>query len=177
MPTLKNEQNYKECNTRIRNLLKNAEKNYYKELFEQHKSNMKKFWQLTKKLLNGYKLKPCQSIFKHNDLNINDGNEIVECFNKYFINVGPSTAAKIPPSPISPLSYLKGNYPNSFYAVPVADDEMKKLFDNLNNSAFGWDEFDSRVIKSTYSEILLPFMHICNTSLMTGVFPKQMKIS
>ena len=96
-------------------------------------------------------------------------------FNNYFINVGPSLASKIPKSSTSPKSYLKRNYINSFYASPVTTDELKKLFSNLKDCASGWDNFESKVIKFSYNEICLPFMHICNGSLLTGVFPKQMK--
>ena len=135
------------------------------------------FWQITKKILNGNKMKPCQSIFKQNDSVITDGNLISEYFNNFYVNVGPSTAAKIPPSTTSPSIYLKGNYSDSFYAAPVTSQELEKLLLDLNNSACGWDGFEAKVIKNSYKEILEPFLHICNLSLTSGVFPRQLKIA
>ena len=54
-----------------------------------------------------------------------------------------------PPISYFPAILFEGKLSEFLYAVPVANEEMKKLFDNLNNNACGWDEFDSRVIKST----------------------------
>ena len=122
-------------------------------------------------------MKPWQSIFKQNDSVITDGNLISEYFNNFYVNVGPSTAAKIPPSTTSPSIYLKGNYSDSFYAAPVTSQELEKLLLDLNNSACGWDGFEAKVIKNSYKEILEPFLHICNLSLTSGVFPRQLKIA
>ena len=51
------------------------------------------------------------------------------------------------------------------------------LFRSLKLGASGWDEIDSRVIKSSFNPILAPFLHICNLSVTTGVFPIQFKVA
>ena len=176
-PTYQREFEYKKFRNSLSKRIHKAEKMYYKNLIEEHKGNVKKFWQITKFILNRNKCTPLQTKFKYNDDIISDGDLVVEHFNNFFVNIGPSTASKIPASNISPTSYLRGNYENSFFSAPVTSNELQKLFDNLKDSACGWDNFDSKVIKYSSTEFINPFLHICNLSLEKGVFPRQLKIA
>ena len=177
IPTHQKDKEYKQYKSQLSKELVNAERNYYHDILEKHKGNMKKFWQVTRTLINKNASKPVQSIFKHNGIMVEDGNLIAEHFNDFFVNVGPSTASKIPKSNISPQSYLKGNYINSFYTNPVTSDELEKLLQNIKDSACGWDNLETKVIKSTCKNIIAPFLHICNLSLSKGIFPRQLKIA
>ena len=103
--------------------------------------------------------------------------KIVEHFNDYFVNVGPSTAAKIPDSINNPSSYMKGNYPMHFHMTPVTSEEIDLIISNLKESSSGWDELSAQVIKSTRLFLIDPLVFICNLSLTTGVFPDQLKIA
>ena len=176
-PSYKREQEYKSFRNSLTKQLNLAEKHYIQNLLEEHKGNVKKFWQITKFILNKHKRSSLQTKFNHNNKIITDGDIIAEHFNNFFINIGPSTAAKIPINDKSPTSYLKGDYAQSFYASPVTPDELHKLFHDLKDSASGWDGFECKVIKAVSDEILYPFGHICNLSLVQGVFPKQLKLA
>ena len=176
-PSYKRESEYRSFRNIVSKRIHKAEKTYYRNLLEEHKGNVKKFWQITKFILNKNKRAPLQTKFKYRDNIISDGSVIVEQFNSYFVNIGPSTAAKIPSSNTSATSYLKGHYENSFYCNPVTAEELQRLFGNLKESACGWDNFDSKVIKHSSYQFLEPFMHICNLSLEKGVFPRQLKIA
>ena len=176
-PSYKRQMEYKSLRNSVTKTLYKAEKHYYQNLLEEHKGNVKKFWQITKSILNRNKPSAVQTRFKYNNSIIVDGNMVTECFNNFFVNIGPSTAAKIPNSDISPNYYLRGNHLDSFFATPVTSEELLKLFGNLKKSACGWDNFDSEVIKHSCSEIIDPFLHICNLSLTKGIFPRQLKIA
>ena len=176
-PSFKREQEYKSFRNMVTKQLNRAERIYIQNMLEEHKGNVKKFWQITKFILNKHKKSSIQTKFKYNNKIISNGNQIAENFNNFFVNIGPSTAEKIPYSDVSPNSYLKGNYEHSFYASPVTLDELRTLFHELKDSASGWDGFDSKVIKAVACEIYVPFCHVCNLSIENGVFPKQLKIA
>ena len=176
-PTLKNEILYKEFNKTVVHSLKRAEKEYYAELFEKYKCNLKKSWQLIRRLINKNKQGSIQSTFKYKGKDITDKFEIAEHFNNFFINVGPSTAAKIPRSNHDPSHYMKGNYSMSFYVTPVTQEEINMIIKNLKDSSSGWDEFSAQVIKSAHLFLTEPLVFICNLSLSTGKFPDQLKIA
>ena len=176
-PSYKREQEYKSLRNVTTKMLDKAEKSYYKNLLEEHKGNVKKFWQITKCILNKHKRSPQQTKFKYNNDLISDGNAVAEQFNNYFVNIGPSIAAKIPHSSVSPTSYLKNMNLNSLFLTPVTSYELQKLFNNLKESASGWDKFDSKIIKQSSAVLITPFLHICNLSLEKGVFPRQLKIA
>ena len=176
-PTLMNEIEYKNKKKYVDQALKTAEKMHYQELFEKYKGDLKKSWQLIKRLINKKKSNHVQSLFKHNDKEITDPLEIVERFNNFFVNVGPSTAAKIPDTAQNPSHYMKGNYPCSFYVTPVTPEELDLIIRNLKNSSSGWDELSAQIIKSAKLFLIDPLVFICNLSLTTGIFPDQLKVA
>ena len=47
----------------------------------------------------------------------------------------------------------------------------------MKNSGAGWDDISPKIIKSTYNYLMKPMIHICNLSLMHGVFPNELKIA
>ena len=55
--------------------------------------------------------------------------------------------------------------------------EVQKIIKDLKDSSSGWDEIDAGILKTSLNHITLPFTHICNLSLLDGVFPKELKIA
>ena len=177
IPTLSRENEYKEYRNLLKKLLKNAEVKHYQDLFEKYNNNLRKSWQVIRQLINRHSQRLPQTRFKHNDSHISDPSLVAHYFNEFFVNIGRSTAAKIPHKDKNPLSYLKGNYVHSFYATPVTEDEINIILKDLSDSACGWDEIDSKIVKATRHTILQPIVHICNLSLANGIFPQQLKIA
>ena len=85
---------YKTYRNKLHHLLRAAERQYYQDLLTEHKSNLKKSWQLIKMIINKRKCNPTCSKFKCNGSVIENGKVIANKFNDFFINVGP-TLAKI----------------------------------------------------------------------------------
>ena len=177
IPTLSRENEYKEYRNLLKKLLKNAEVKHYQDLFEKYNNNLRKSWQVIRQLINGHSQRLPQTRFKHNDSDISDPSLVAHYFNEFFVNIGRSTAAKIPHKDKNPLSYLKGNYVHSFYATLVTEDEINIILKDLSDSACGWDEIDSTIVKATRHTILQPIVHICNLSLANGIFPQQLIIA
>ena len=66
IPTLSRINEYKTYKMNLNKKLKQAEKNNFQELFEKHKNNLPKSWQIIKQLINGNSKRLPQSVFKHN---------------------------------------------------------------------------------------------------------------
>ena len=98
---------YKTYRNKLRHILLKQEKNYYAELLQTYRSNVKKTWSILKSLVNKGIKKQFQAQFKMNDGSItNDKITISEKFNDFFAGIGPSLAKKIPSQVISPLYYM-----------------------------------------------------------------------
>jgi len=115
-----NKLKYKRYCNRLNSLLHKAEKQYYKEKIELYKSDIKLTWKTIKCILNNGNLNKSVEIVVINGLPVNDKTIIANKFNEYFTNIGPGLANKIPDSAVSPVSYLKGDYKNSFVMYETA---------------------------------------------------------
>ena len=54
---------------------------------------------------------------------------------------------------------------------------MEKIIKSLKNSSAGWNAICPKVVKATYNSFLAPLTHIMNMSLVSGVFPTELKIA
>ena len=104
-------------------------------------SDIKQTWKLINNLLNKNISSPRPSIFNINGITTNDKTTIVNSFNQYFAEVGPSLAAKIPQ-----MSFVhQTNYPNvtqnSMVLLPTDSSEVNSVILNLKNkSSCGLDQ-------------------------------------
>ena len=100
-----------ECN--LKKLLKQAEKNYFQEFFEQYRGNMQKTWGIIKRIINKSSSNSMRSMIKSNNRMITDDTEIVfnkTVFNEFFASVGPDLAKHIPETGKSPTEYIKKHH-------------------------------------------------------------------
>ena len=65
----------------------------------------------------------------------------------------------------------------SLFLDPVTAGEINKLIAGLKNTATGYDDISVTVLKLSLEYIADPLDHICNSSLIEGVFPEQLKIA
>ena len=56
--------------------------------------------------------------------------------------------------------------------VPVTEMEIFKILKDLKTSSPGWDEISPYAVKMTFNLFLKPLQHICNLSVLHGIFPK-----
>ncbi len=127
-------------------------------------------------MINKKKKAQLSAVFKVGNMLISD-KKIAHTFNHYFDNVGQILASKIPDQTWSPLQYLKGNYPNSLFLVPVLENEIITITNNLKNTAPGLDDIRADVVKHIIHLISKPLMHTFNLSLEQGVFPNELKVA
>ena len=95
-----------------------------------------------------------------------------------FVNIGPSLAKIIPKSKYSFTQFLPDNIEDTMVLQPVTEEEIMQQVKNANNkTSKDHDQFDLCLVKKIIPYIVKPLAHICNTSLMNGIFPDWKKIA
>ena len=98
---------HKQYRNKLNHLLRSAERKYYQDILKEHRSNVKRCWQIIKLIINKNKNVSVNKRFKHNGKIVEDGKEIADRFNNFFVNVGSTLAKAIPQVSKSPIEYLK----------------------------------------------------------------------
>ena len=110
-------------------------------------------------------------------IEVNCARSIAEKFNKFYVNVGPNLAKKIPQSDInfeSDLPKVNATLKESSLTENELEEAVKSL---KKNKASGPDGLDVNIIISVYKIIKRPLIKIFNDSLLLGIFPQTMKIA
>ena len=168
---------YKQYKNKLNKLLKESERMYYQDMFENYRDNMKQTWNLIKRIINKNRKSITINTNQHAGKTVTDSTEIANVFNNFFTNVGTDLAKKIPFTNKLPSSFLKDKMYNSMVLEQVAPDELDKIIHGLKNSAVGHDDVDAGHLKAAYQFIKIPLLHICNQSFLQGIFPSDLKIA
>ena len=57
------------------------------------------------------------------------------------------------------------------------EEEVTSILKNMKNSSAGWDSISPCIVKQTYNYFLVPLVHVCNMSLLHGIFPNELKMA
>ena len=98
---------------------------------------------------------------------------IANRFNDYFINVG-STLAKNINSNVDPLIYIQSN-PNIITIPDVRESEINTIIRNIKNSASGYDELPTSIMKNVSEVYIQPLTYLINKTINQGHFPEDLK--
>ena len=174
-----NKENYKTFTCLFELIKQKSKMNYYHNILNTYKNNMKRTWATMKKII-GSKRSSGASFPKRlvvNNFEIFDQMTIAENFNNFFSEIGPKLASKRPDSVISFEHFLQGDY-HILEEKPVTDDELNEAIKTLKSKkSSGYDEISSDVIKHISPIIFDPLKYIFNLSLEKGIFPDQLKIA
>ena len=106
-----------------------------------------------------------------------DDEVVANNFNQFFVNIGPSLAKKIPNTSIDPLGYIPRKNLDNIFLNQVSESEIIKIIKEMKNSSPGWDGISAKIIKNSYQSFIVPLTHVCNLSIIKGVFPKELKVA
>ena len=140
---------------------------------------MKETW----KILNGQinkksKGKQISTEFNGDESTITGDKTIANGFNNFFVNNGPLLAKRIPKSKDSFTQFLPDKIEDTMFLQPVTEEEIMQQVKNAKNKkSKDHDQIDMCLVKKIIPIIVKPLAHICNTSLMNGIFPDRMKIA
>jgi len=178
-PTVENINAYKIFLNVFNKLKRTMKRNYFANMIEQNKNNMKQTWLVLKKAIGKHndKLSIVQN-FTINNVNVTDKSEIAEEFNNYFSKIGESTGQSVPKSQRNYNDYLKNPTLNSMFLEPIDISHVIEAANKLKPKlSVGHDDISSKLLKDTIHNIKLPLTHIINKSFSSGIVPEQLKLS
>ena len=162
---------------RVNRKIKKSKKQYYAEYFAENVNNIKKTWDGIRKIVN-IKKKAVNST----QLNIGgkivvDDKEVASHFNKFFVNVGPSTEKTIPKAPEVLLSkYLRNCNQMNFIIAHISNEEILDIINSLENKSTGPTSIPLKLLSLIPDLIITPLAYIINLSLTTGEYPELLKV-
>ena len=132
--TYQNEMTYKNYKNLFESVKSRFKKQYYSKLIIKYKNNVKKTWEVIKKVIGKTKSYNHSLLRKLNIDNeeIYNQKTIAESFNTFFINIGSNLANKIPPSNHHFSTYLH-KVDNIMTCEDLTDKELPRSFFLLKN--------------------------------------------
>ena len=106
-------------------------KNFYLNLFDKHKNNIKKAW-ININLFLGKKTgqSHCKSMTV-NGVELTDPFHIANHFNDYFVSLSEKLVKKVPKTNDNSLIYLGLSFSDLFYLYPTTSQEVQKTISGL----------------------------------------------
>ena len=147
-------------------------------MFDKHKSNSRKTWQMIKSLFpNAKDSSPTINKIVVNKTEINDATSIANQFNTYLSSVGKNLAMKFSEqNDTYHHKFLGKRISNSIYLEPTSSQEVFKEINSLNlNKSPGLHGITAFFIKLASDIIAVPLSILCNLSFSEGVFPNCIK--
>lgn len=91
------EDRYKKYKNKLVWIIRRHKKEYYGDLLNKNRNNMKATWGIINNVIKSDKIKSAlPNYFVKNNYDIDDKTKIANEFNDFFVNVGPCLAANIP---------------------------------------------------------------------------------
>ena len=176
---LRNEHKYKEYRNTLTNIIRESKRLYFQRVFEESKKDSKETWKHLKEALdissssNTY---PSSFLDENNKIITED--DIPNGFNDFFTSVGQNLEKTIPPSDISPLSYLKEiEYPPFSGSLSTNTLQIQNIIKSLNPVGGGIDKISTKILLGTYKKIINHLTHFYNICLQAAIFPDLLKIA
>ena len=177
-PTPENKAKYRNYRNKLKTVLLAAEKSYYAAQFASYNGNLASIWKLIRRITGSTVCDKTTKTFDYLGTQIEDKKEVANRFNNFFTNVGRDLANKIPPSPVTPESYLAGSFSDSMVLFPTTDIEIVNIVNEFNSkTSFGCDNIPLAILKGSIAPIAGIVSKLVNCSFEFGFFPMELKIA
>ena len=178
----KNEQNiilYKTQRNLYNRLKNESRKSYFLNMFDRHRRNSKKCWELLNKIIGKTNNKEeLPNKFDVNGTIIENPQKIANEFSNFYSQIGKRLADRIPKSKMKPMSAMGKRCENSMFLIPYLEFEIEDIIKTLpNKTSSGHDGLTNVLIKSICQFISTPLTIIINDSFERGEFPNFCKIA
>jgi hypothetical protein len=171
---------FKRYRNTLSKIIKTAKNNYYHNKIYESADNKIKLWNNISEIMG---IKKCKDSFpvKHflrgkECIEVGDIINVANTLNNYYVGVGANLAKVIPPA--SEVVVEDGDYvaDSNFQLEPISEAQLVQVVNKLKGgSAPGVDQIPAKLIKGNLGHLKSPLLHLVNTSLLTGVFPKCFK--
>ena len=182
-----NYQMYRNLRNKVHNDIRNAKRHYMVGKIDDNKDNPKELWKHLKTL--GYQSKSNASsniVLDVDGEKCHDKKDVADHFNHFFTHVASDLVSQLPKQDNSSYDIdspaFKKQYqnvvPDSFQLQEIDEEFVLNELHRLNiNKSTGLDGIPGRFIKDAAEVIAGPITYIINSSLRSGVVPKDMKMA
>ena len=169
---------YKRYSNYVTAIIRRSKRNYYIGRFSQFKCDIKRTWNTINSLL-GKSMKRSIVI---NEMKIDgevsmDNLKIANSLNDYFSSIASEVDNSIPVGVGSSMSYLTGQFLNSFVFSPVTANDVNATILSLKNKSCDVQSVPVSVLKKISPTISPVFASIINRSIFSGTFPESLKVA
>ena len=172
---------YQRYNSLLRRSIRNAEKMYYKELFDNKKNSIYNMWRTLGVVVNPSKKRKGHDIHKvlSNGKMITNKTQIANVINEHFCSVGDRLMEKLPNNPnYDYKKYLPDPTLGSFFLRPILREEITREIKLLNpRKSPGPDNIPVKIIQLCPDIFADNLEIIFNKAIEDGIYPDNMKIA
>ncbi len=162
--TTEAENKYKKYKNKLTNLMRIRKKEYYKEILENNKNNIKGIWNILNSIIrNGSGQINYPKYFTDNDLNIDNMEEVVDKFNHFFVSVGPNLAEKIPDPQRTGSNneeVIERNHSTMFLRAIEEKEIIETVNKCKNKTSTDCHDIDMKTVKSHRWDFLTTHSHL-----------------
>ena len=152
---------------------------YYSEFFENNKNNSKKTWEGIRDVINiSKKTNTIPKNILYKNVSYTSSEDMSNCFNDFFVNIGNSVEAKIPRVDTHFSEFLRNRNSFSLFLKPVDEDELKSIISKLSTSkSCGPNSIPTHILKNNLELLIPPLKYLINLSFTEGCFPQLLKLA
>ena len=166
-------------NIRTKNLTnqqRTSERDYFGKQFDLQIHDMGKNFKAIRMLLDkDARINVCNTVdFIIDNRLVCDYNVISNTFSYYFISIGNIFSNRISCN-VNPLLYVD-NISNSIVIPNISQEAVISVMKSLKNSAPGYDDIPTSVMKKYINENIAPLTYLVNNYIIQGIFPDEFKI-
>ena len=153
-----------------------AKRKYYYEKFNNAKHDPKEMWKMLNDLIKDRTKTKGVKELKIGDEIVTDKQKISNEFNKFFSEVGEKTGEEITEVETDPMSYLKGEPPDSLYLHPTTNEEILKTTKQLKKKrSQGYDKIPCMITIEMAPNMINILTNVINQCIEEGTFPEALK--
>ena len=171
------ESNYRREKKRVKNMIANSKRKYFKEQFSKCKGNITGTWNVIKKIIP--ENKKSLGLLGLSEAELKN---IVDEFNKHSATIGKNTFEKSQESPVDPNLLINNESPlptnnlTKFRPQPIDIDTLILIIKSLKaTNSYGSDGIPFRFLIDSLPVTAYYILIIVNTSIVTGVHPDLWK--
>ena len=172
-------ENYHIYVTNLRKIIKSAQTNFYKEIFDSKTMSAKTLWKHLNNLINTKRKTGPSRIDKilYNGSVYFESKDIATKMNDHFCTIGPKLKQKLPEcEENSYKKFLLPNIMNSFYLNDVLFEEVYKEIEKLNpRKSTGPDGIGIKIVKLCPEIFAYNLTKVYNKSISEGIYPDELK--
>ena len=170
------QQEYTVYRNKVNALLRLTKRKYYIDVFSSFRKSTKKQWQTINSLSNKTKRNKSNiSSIVHEDKIFTKKVDIANVFNNFFADIPTKLESKLPPSVYDPISYLKGNFPDTMSAPIATYNDFFTVVKALKNKKCNVHNYETTIVKENATSLSIPIIFLFNQSIRESKFPSFLK--